>query len=69
MHCYYCILSAAQEPVLDLHVLDAASDETALVKARELVPQCRAVDRLAVYHGERLVASLQVGALELRTAA
>ena len=60
MHCYYCIMSTGQQPVADLCVLDATSDADALVRSRDAAERNGPVDRLAVYHGERLVASIAV---------
>ena len=69
MPCYFCIMSTEQHPVVDLCVLDAKTDASAVAGARNAAEQSGGVDRLEVYHGERLVASLRIASQELGVAA
>jgi hypothetical protein len=69
MHCYYCIMTARGNQVADLCVLPAKSDQEALACARDIAASPGSVDCLKIYHGERLVASLDMRRNELREAA
>lgn len=58
MNAYYCIVSADGEPVADLCVLEAGTDDAALRAARRIAKGWTSLERIDVYQGERPVASL-----------
>lgn len=58
MNAYFCIVSADGEPVADLCVLDAGTDEDALRRARRIARDWAALERIDVYQGERRIGSL-----------
>jgi hypothetical protein len=58
MNAYFCIVSADGEPVADLCVLDAETDNAALRAARRIAKGWAALERIDVYQGERPVGSV-----------
>jgi len=58
MDSYFCIVSLPAEPVTELCVLEARSDEAALREARRLALDWPAAATLRLYLGERLVGVL-----------
>jgi hypothetical protein len=58
MDCYYCIISTPEEAVADVCVLDAVSDDTALLRAGQIAGGWVWLDKVEVYYGERRVALL-----------
>lgn len=58
MDSYFCIISTPGEAVADLCVLDAVTDDAALLRAGEVARQWNRIEKVEVFHGERRVGAL-----------